>query len=89
MVIDGKEEGPYDNVGPTIIFSPDSKHVAYEAQLGDKWCMVVNGTQGKKYDSIISSQGAHITFDSPTTFQYLAARDTNIYLVKEKILSDG
>jgi hypothetical protein len=63
--------------------------VAYEDQLGDKWCMVVNGRPGKKYDGIISSQGAQITFDSPTTFQYLAARDTNINSVKEKILSDG
>lgn len=51
--------------------------------------MVVNGRPGKKYDGIISSQGAQITFDSPTTFQYLAARDTNINSVKEKILSDG
>ena len=88
VVVDGKEGRQYD-FARDLIFSPDSRHVAYEAQVGDKWCMVVNGRQGKKYDSIISSQGAQITFDSPTTFQYLATRDINIYLVQEKILSDG
>jgi hypothetical protein len=43
MVIDGEEEGPYDQTG-SVVFSPDGLHVAYEVRQGGKW-HVVSGTQ--------------------------------------------
>lgn len=41
MVIDGREEGPFDSVG-SVAFSPDSRHIAYEAQKAGKWHIVVD-----------------------------------------------
>jgi hypothetical protein len=51
VVLDGKEEKQYDNLG-SIIFSPDSMNVAYPAQNGSKWFMVVNKKEAKQYDNL-------------------------------------
>jgi hypothetical protein len=58
MVVDGKEEKKYDDIGEgSPIFSPDSKRVAYVAGEGGKWFVVVDGKEGKKnYDFI----GGHL-----------------------------
>lgn len=42
MVVDGKEEGRYDTV-LTPLFSPDGQHRVYQAKIGAKWYMVVDG----------------------------------------------
>jgi len=39
-------------VGKTLAVSPDSKRVAYDAQRGQKWLVVVDGVEGKEYDGI-------------------------------------
>lgn len=36
MVIDGREEGPFNEIGPPV-FSPDSRHVAFEGKTGETW----------------------------------------------------
>ncbi|HOK09764.1 MAG TPA: hypothetical protein PLJ10_08900, partial [Candidatus Hydrogenedens sp.] len=36
----------------SLIFSPDSRRVAYSAKRGDKWVVVVDGVEGKEYDGI-------------------------------------
>jgi hypothetical protein len=54
VVVDGKEEKKYDNIGGTI-FSPDSKRVAYVAGVGDKEFMVVDGKEEKIYDAIVGT----------------------------------
>lgn len=41
MVVDGTESGPFDEVGPPV-FSPDSKHVAYEVRKGDVWNIILD-----------------------------------------------
>lgn len=43
VVLDGIESGPYDEIGPPV-FSPNSKHVAFEARKGDNWNIVVDNT---------------------------------------------
>ncbi|MCD4782860.1 MAG: hypothetical protein K8T10_03405 [Candidatus Eremiobacteraeota bacterium] len=35
-----------------MTFSPDSKHIAYEARSGRKWVMMFDGKSGKIYDDI-------------------------------------
>ncbi|MBF0327649.1 MAG: hypothetical protein HQL10_00655 [Nitrospirae bacterium] len=45
IVIDGNEEGPFEEKGQPV-FSPDSKHVAYEAKVRGLWHMFVNKKAG-------------------------------------------
>ena len=53
VIIDGKEEKQYDGiVKGTLIFSPDSKHVAYRARAGNKQFVVVDGKEEKQYDAL-------------------------------------
>jgi len=74
--------------------SPDSKRVAYVAQLGKKWFVVVDGKEEKQYDEIVmkGGQGARIIFETPVSLHYLAVkahgegeRQQSIYLVEESI----
>jgi hypothetical protein len=82
VVVDGKEEEPYDGIG-TLIFSLDSQRVAYGAQVGDKWFVVVDGKEEKPYDGIV--RGGSIIFDSADSLHYLALKGADIYLVEERI----
>lgn len=38
------------------VFSPDSRRVAYEAQVGEKWFVVVDGKDGKAYYGFAEGQ---------------------------------
>ena len=64
VVVDDKENGPYDNVGQGSLFSPDSKRIAYTTKknkfLGEEFYMVVDGVENKHYDVIV-----HETIFSP------------------------
>ena len=53
LVVDGEKERPYDDIAEgSVIFSPDSQRVAYQAIVGS-WCfMVVDGKEEKQYDGI-------------------------------------
>ena len=48
------------------MFSPDSKHVVYEAMIGNKWFIVLDGKEEKQYDWIanlvLSSDGRHVAY---------------------------
>ncbi len=99
VVVDGKKEKQYDAImgrlRPQITFSSDSKRVAYGAkvEVERKWLVsvttkqfvVVDGEEGKQYDSIISVEGGEIIFDSPDSLYYHATDGNNIYLVGERI----
>jgi len=53
LVVDGKVD-PTDYAGVAekgILFSPDSKRVAFLAQAGNKWVVVVDGTAGEPYST--------------------------------------
>ena len=53
VVVDGKEGEQYDDIFEgSLIFSPDSKHVAYVAGISDKQFVVVDGKEERKYDGI-------------------------------------
>jgi hypothetical protein len=53
LVVDGREEKQYDYIGAgTVIFSPDSKRVAYGAIVGNRVFLVVDGKEDKTYDTI-------------------------------------
>jgi len=41
IVDNGSEYGPYDDKGPPV-FSPDGRHIAYEAKIGDYWYVYVD-----------------------------------------------
>ena len=81
-VVDGREEKQYDGTGNPI-FSPDGKRVAYGARAGDKQFVVVDGKEGRQYDTLLV--GGKIVFDSPDGLHYLASKGSEIYLVEEKI----
>lgn len=42
VVLDGREQSPYDSV-PEVFFSPDGKHLAYPARQKDQWFVVSDG----------------------------------------------
>lgn len=50
MIVDGKEEKQYDEVGEYLIFSPNSQRMAYNARLGKNTFVVVDGKEGKPYN---------------------------------------
>jgi Tol biopolymer transport system component len=53
VVVDGQEQKPYDDIGGlTLLFSPNSKQVAYVVAVGSKQCVVVDGEEHKLYDWI-------------------------------------
>ena len=44
MIIDGKDDKSYDNIGTgSLAFSQNGKSLAYAAESGNKWCVVVDG----------------------------------------------
>ena len=62
MVVNERDERQYDDIASgTLVFSPDSKRVAYGARLDDKWFVVVNGKDGKQYDDIVAVGGGDVT----------------------------
>jgi len=56
VVVDGKESPAYDDTSKqTLVFSPDSQHVAYGAKRSGKCFVVVDGVEEKAtYDAIVN-----------------------------------
>jgi len=84
LVVDGKEQRIYEDIGPPA-FSPDSKLVAYGAGLGDKQFVVLDGKEGKRYDLVLAIGSGRVTFDSDDSLYYLAMSGNSIYSVHERI----
>jgi len=64
-VVDGQPEADFDQIAvgsvtfnrttaffESIVFSPDSRRVAYLARKSEKWLMVIDGRPGPEYDEI-------------------------------------
>jgi hypothetical protein len=52
-------------ISNTFRVSPDSNRVAYVAQRGNQWSVVVGGNEGKQFDGIIDERFFHNLFFSP------------------------
>lgn len=53
VMLNCKRLKEYDNINSEFLkFSPDSKRLAYPAQRGEKWLMVIDEKEGKEFDNI-------------------------------------
>ncbi len=82
---DRKLSKSYDGIiEGSLFYSPDNKHLLYGVLNGDKQFVVLDETDGTKYDFIIFIyDGGAIVFDSLDRFHYLARKGGDIYLVEE------
>jgi len=67
LVLDGSEGEPFDRiVRGSVVFSPDSRRVAYAAERQGKFLIVVDGTEGQWFDDIynpvFSPDGQHVAY---------------------------
>lgn len=84
VVVDGVAGKAYDEIG-TLVFSPDSQHLAVEARLGPQWRLVVDGVEGPEYsrprvfpvdrDSRHLLHGNGWIFERPDLLTYVGVRD--------------
>ena len=58
----GHASKAYGSVGDSLVFSPDSKRVAYLAGTSGKQILVVDGKEGKAYDETWGVNGEHVVF---------------------------
>ena len=84
LVIDGKPDvTDYDGIAEQgILFSPDSKRVAFLALAGTKWVVVIDGTVGQPYNTYVKGSLAF----SPDSARWLVAADS---AGKRLLLVDG
>ncbi len=92
----GEKGKKYGNA-QVLVFSPDSKHVAYIETIGWKACVVIDGIRGERFDHLgrgfieVMHPGLvwkSIIFDSADSFHYLARKGGSIYLVEETLKQD-
>ena len=64
--------------GYNIIFSPDSRRVAYVAQRGNNWFMVVDGKPGPAYNALwdadFSPDSRHVAYEGRQGDRWLGDR---------------
>ena len=56
----------------SLVVSPDSRHVAYAVKREEKWLVVVDGVEGKKYDGIL--EGMPVFSPNSKRVAYVAQR---------------
>jgi len=92
VVVDGRKQKRYGGIQKgSLVFSPDSKRLAYVAQGHERGeqHVVVDGRKGRYYDAIVAPQkSAGIIFDSPDQLHYIARKGNAFYLV-ENILPNA
>jgi DNA-binding beta-propeller fold protein YncE len=87
LVKNGQTSKSYDNISMSgVAFSPDGKHMAFVAASGDKQFVVLDGTEGVKFDTILPVDGGKVYFDPAGNVWYNALKNkSEVYLVTEKI----
>lgn len=85
LVNDGKEGKGYDDIDGTIYFSGDDKRLASIFGDADGQTVVVDGTEGKRYDSIVTIAGGRLHFPSADKLHYIATKGDELFLVEETI----
>ena len=78
--LDGKSGRPYDGIGvEALVFSPDSRRLAYPAQRGARWHVVVDGEEGEAFGGIgeivFSPDSKHVAYLARRGGQWLMVRD--------------
>ena len=78
--LDGKDGRPYDGIGvEALVFSPDSRRLAYPAQRGTRWHVVLDGKEGEPFGGIgeivFSPDSKHVA--------YLARRGGRWHVVRD------
>lgn len=96
LVMDGVQSKKYENVDD-LLFSSNSENFAYVARKKNKSFVVINGTEGKSYDFILTAnlkeekyhsydvQTSSLIFDSNKKLRYLAIRGNKLYSVETTI----
>jgi hypothetical protein len=79
-VVDGRAEGPYDNLGAfSTTFSPDSQHIAYAALRGGRRFVVIDGKPQQGYDAAeypqFSPDGQHVVYAAQKGTRWFAVLD--------------
>jgi len=81
VVIDGKENKAYNQVGVPV-FSPDNTKLAYAAYIyipnASKWFMVINEKEGKAYEDII---GGPVFSPDSKQLGYIALENKKYFVV--------
>lgn len=84
IILNGKKIGHHEKVPGAVVYSPDSRRVAYIARDGDREYVVVVGV-GKIDYEMVGLAGSGITFDSNDNFQFVALKYNGVYVVDVKL----
>lgn len=83
LVVNGERQKNYEDV-KNLVFSPDSKRLAYVVSILGKFFVILDETEGERFEKIIDNK---IIFDTADKFYYLTEDSwRNIYLVRETIV---
>jgi len=86
LLVDGGKEGTgYDEIDGALYFSGDGQRLATIFGSGDEQTVVVDGTEGKRYDSIVTIAGGRLHFAKGDKLHYLATKGDELLLVEETI----
>lgn len=92
VVLDDSVGKQYDDI-TNLVYSPNGKVLAYAAysKKKNKWCVVINGQEGKYYDLVFFegsefAPAGSLRFDEAGNFHYLAVDKKQIYLVEENLV---
>lgn len=81
VVLDDKEGKPYGDI-KNIVFSPDSKHIAYAAKKENKWILVVDRKESEFYDDIYTKS----VFSSDNKYVYYGVRiDNELWWIVDEV----
>ena len=78
VVVDGEEKKRYYGVG-TLIFNPNSEHVAYAGMTSDKQFAIINEEEGKQYDTVL--KGTLVFSPDSKHVAYAAAIGKDMFVV--------
>jgi Tol biopolymer transport system component len=86
VVIDGVEGNEYEGISEEdIIFSPDSRRVAYCANRNAKWFVVVDGVENTGYDGV---HGRPVFSPDSKHFAYVAQCGKKVQVVVDGMITD-
>ena len=84
VVVGADEKRKYDRVGKdSLVFSPDSRHVAYLAEADGRWFVVADGEEGRRYDRIekgsltFSPDSQHVAYVAEAASKQFVVVDAN------------